>query len=41
MKRGVGSAQAPQTEVGELLDGLHTVQHEDKPLAPAMIAWYK
>ena len=41
MGRGLDSTQAPITEVVEFLDGLHTVQHYDRPLAPATIVWYR
>ena len=34
-------AQAPLTQVAEFLNGLRTVWHKDKPLAPRMIAGYR
>ena len=37
MGRGLDSTQAPITEVAEFLEGLHTVRHYDRPLAPATI----
>ena len=39
MERGADSSQAPIRGVREFLDGLHTVLHRDRPLAPATIVW--
>ena len=39
--RGVGPAEAPVAEVAEFLNGLRTVEHKGKPLAPSTIAGYK
>ena len=41
MERGVGPAEAPLAEVAEFLNGLRTVKHKGKPLAPSTIAGYK
>ena len=41
VERGVGPAEAPVAEVAEFLNGLRTVQHKGKPLAPSTIAGYK
>ena len=41
VERGVGPAEAPVTEVAEFLNGLPTVEHKGKPLAPSTIAGYK
>ena len=41
VERGVGPAEAPVAEVAEFLNGLRTVKHKGKPLAPSTIAGYK
>ena len=41
VERGVGPAEAPVAEVAEFLNGLRTVEHKGKPLAPSTIAGYK
>ena len=37
----MGPAEAPVAEVAEFLNGLRTVEHKGKPLAPSTIAGYK
>ena len=37
----MGPAEAPVVEVAEFLNGLRTVEHKGKPLAPSTIAGYK
>ena len=41
VERGVCPAEAPVVEVAEFLNGLRTVEHKGKPLAPSTIAGYK
>ena len=41
MERGVDSTRTSLTKLPEFVDGLHTVRHRDRPLAPVTIVRYR